>query len=167
MPSLVGSEMCIRDSQECRESIPASGGKPASKYPATKQWPQEHRLQRHFQEAPSSPMRCPDSPTSGRDHRPPSPDHGRQGQQQSPEHSLMSPPKKEGSQSTNCSQVTSPQTTPSPPWRHSKSATLSPPTASQSYEAEKKILKKEDYCSNKKLKKDSNKFRKIFYLNSF
>ena len=157
--------------QACRGSIPASESKPAFKYQETQQWPQEHRLQHHYPEAPSSPTRPQGSrasPTPGRDHRPPSPDHGREGQQQPPRRSPTSPRKKEGSQYTPSSPVTSHQITPSPPWRPSKSAaTPSPPTASQSCEAKQKILKKEDYCSNNKVKKDSNKFRKIFYMNSF
>ena len=186
--SLVGSEMCIRDSpgqshmqqhpasrqthQVCQGSTPGLEGKPASKSLELQQWPQEPKLQPHYPAAPSSPprptgSRSRDSPASGRDHRPPSPDRGQQGQQQPPERSAMSPRGRAGSPCTTFFQATSPQTTPSPPWRPSKSATASPLTASPSCKVKPPILKKEDNYCCKKMKKDSNKFRKIFYMNSF
>ena len=155
--------------QACPGSTPASEGKQALRYQETQQWPQEHRLQHRYPGAPSSPTRpqggSRDSPTPGRDHRPPSPDHGPDGQQKPPRRSPTSPKKKEGSQYAPSSPVTSHQITPSPAWRPSKSAaTPSPPTASQSCEANQKILKKEDYCSKNKVKKDSNKFKLTLHV---
>ena len=79
--------------------------------------------------------------------------------------SHMSPSKEGRSTTYTSSPASSPPAAPSPPWQEPNPAIPSPLIASRNCEAQ--CMKKEEKPKEKKMKKDSNKFRKLFSMKSF
>ena len=165
--------------QACPAPTQDPEGSPASE-PPTRRWLPTPQPRCPSREARSSQTSV--SQESGKDPQPPLPDPG-QGQQQSTvqlnsprpkrpqgqelpqELSHMSPSKEGRSTTYTSSPASSPPAAPSPPWQEPNPAIPSPLIASRNCEAQCK--KKEEEPKEKKMKKDSNKFRKLFSMKSF